>query len=229
MRLSYFKLGNAYFSNFKSRNTANMRSLLFSTLLLFTCTCMRSQKHIFYLHGKIVENQGATAVDKTNGFGAYKYNDILDSLRKNKAVVISEVRQKGCDVRTYALKVKGQIDSLLKIGVKANDITVVGASKGSLIAMYVSSYAKNKEINYVFMAACYADETNAELNFYGNILSIYEKSDGAGTCLSLKNASSGINHYKELELTTGLRHGFLYKPLLEWVNPALKWANGSYE
>jgi hypothetical protein len=144
-------------------------------------------------------------------------------------VVISEVRQKDCAVITYAVKVKRQIDSLLKIGVKANDITVIGASKGSLIAMYVSTYSKNKEINYVFMAACYANEPNTELNFYGNILSIYEKSDGAGTCLSLKNESTGINHYKELELTTGLRHGFLYKPLSEWINPTLKWANGDYK
>ncbi|WP_317896853.1 alpha/beta hydrolase [Aurantibacillus circumpalustris] len=205
-----------------------MKKLLTLTLLLFASTQTFSQNYIFYLHGKIIENQGAEAVDKINSYGAYKYNDILDSLRKNKALVLSEVRAKDTDVKPYALKIKKQIDSLLKKGVEAKRVTVIGASKGALIAMYVSSYAKNKDINYVFMAACYRDETNAELNFYGNILSVYEKSDGAGTCLSLKNASTGINHYKEIEINTGLRHGFLYKPLPEWVNPALKWADGNY-
>lgn len=199
--------------------------VLFFSLGIFCCA---AQNYIFYLHGRIVEIQGAKAVDEVNGYGAYKYNEILDSLRKNKTIVISEVRPKDTDVKLYALKVKVQIDSLLKLGIPPERITVIGASKGSAIAMYTSSLLKNKSVNFVFMAACYPTDNASDLNFYGNILSIYEKSDGAGSCLSLKNKSTGINHYKEIELNTGMRHGFLYKPLNEWIVPAKQWAAGNY-
>jgi hypothetical protein len=38
-----------------------------------------------------------------------------------------------------------------------------------------------------------------------------------------------VPHYKEIELNTGLKHGYIYKPLPEWMNPAIKWAKGNYE
>ena len=38
-----------------------------------------------------------------------------------------------------------------------------------------------------------------------------------------------INHYKEIELNTGLKHGFLYKPLAEWVEPVVRWAEADYQ
>jgi hypothetical protein len=187
-----------------------------------------SQKYMFYLHGKIIENKGPRAVDSVNGYGAYKYYDILDSLKNHGFVVISEARAKNTDVKEYALKIKKQIDSLLKLGKNPKDITVIGASKGASIAMYVSTYLKNTSVNYVFMAACYESgpESDPEINFYGNILSIYEKSDQAGSCVDFKIKSQGISNYKEIAINTGLRHGFLYKPIPEWLNPAIRWANG---
>ena len=187
-----------------------------------------SQNYIFYLHGKIVENQGPEAIDKVNGYGAYRYYDILDSLKKNNTKVISEVRAKDTEVKIYAQKIKRQIDSLLKMGIAPSKITVIGASKGSLIAMYVSSFVKNTSVNYVFMAACDKDETEPDIEFYGNILSIYEKSDVAGSCLAYKPKSPGINHFKEIALSTGLRHGFIYRPINEWTKPARDWASGNY-
>jgi hypothetical protein len=36
-------------------------------------------------------------------------------------------------------------------------------------------------------------------------------------------------HYKEIELNTGLKHGFIFKPLAEWVKPVTEWANGKYD
>lgn len=187
-----------------------------------------SQEYIFYLHGKIVENQGAKAVDETNGYGSYLYDDILDSLKKDGAIVLSEVRPMNTDIKIYAKKIQNEIGSLIKLGVKPESITVIGASKGASIAMYVSSYLKNQNINFVFMAACNNETQNPELNCYGNILSIYELSDFAGTCKELIKASKGINHFKEIQLNTGLRHGFLYKPLAEWINPSLQWSKANY-
>jgi hypothetical protein len=206
-----------------------MKKLIIIQFFYLSFSSCFAQGYIFYLHGKIVENQGPYAVDNVNGFGAYKYYDILDSLRQEKITVLSEIRPKNTDAKEYALKIKKQIDSLLKSGTDPWKITVIGASKGSLIAMYVSSYVKNKSVNYVFMAACYGDESDPGINFYGNILSIYEKSDGAGSCIHFKNKSTGINHYKEIEINTGLKHGFLYRPLPEWINPARRWANNDYK
>lgn len=190
-----------------------------------------AEKYLFYLHGKILEDQGANASNPY--FGIYKYNDILAAFRKEGFAVISEVRKKNTDVEQYADQVTDQINELLKKGIPANDITVVGASKGAVIAMFVSTLLKNKDVNFVFLAACNDGnfESFPEINFYGNILSIYEKSDDIGeSCIRFKNkASTTINHYKEIEINTGLHHGFLFQPLPEWVTPTVKWSNGDYK
>jgi hypothetical protein len=34
----------------------------------------------------------------------------------------------------------------------------------------------------------------------------------------------GINEWKEIELNTGLKHGFLFRPIKEWVDPTIAWA-----
>jgi len=191
------------------------------------------QLYLFYLHGRIVEDQGPEAVDTIHGFGVYRYEDILSAFRKEKFIVISEVRQKNTDVEQYAKKLIGQIDSLLQRGIPAINITVVGASKGAAIAMLTSSMLKNKDVNFVFMAGCNDDNFKRlpQIDFCGNILSIYERTDDIGkSCTPTKNLSQQeIPHYKEIELNTGLKHGFLYKPLPEWVEPVVRWAEGNYQ
>lgn len=211
-----------------------MKRLLHILFILISfVTVSPAQNYLFYLHGRIVEDQGANAVDKVNGFGAYQYNDIIKTLQHEGFVVISECRKPNTDVKAYAAKVVGQIDSLMKKGVKPGAITVVGASKGSMIAMNVSSLVKNEKVNYVFMAGCsdYTLQSFPGLSFCGNILSIYEESDDMGrSCNTVKSKSTlAVPHYKEIELHTGLRHGFLYKPLPEWIKPVAAWGNGKYE
>lgn len=211
-----------------------MRYLLLFMLLSLAPALMRGQqRYIFYLHGKIVEDQGPNAVDTIRGFGAYKYEDILDVFKKEKFTVISEVRAPNTDIRLYAEKVSRQVDSLMRRGVKPDHITVVGASKGAIIAMLVSSIVKDKDLNFVFLAGCNASAGAQfpELQFCGNILSVYEESDEiANSCRGIRSLSQEvISHYKEIMLHTGLRHGFLYRPLKEWVKPALAWAGGHYE
>ena len=191
------------------------------------------QLYLFYLHGRIVEDQGPEAVDTIHGFGVYRYEDILSAFRKENFIVISEVRQKNTDVEQYAKKLIGQIDSLLQRGIPAINITVVGASKGAAIAMLTSSMLKNKDVNFVFMAGCNDDNFKRlpQIDFCGNILSIYERTDDIGkSCTPTKNLSQQeIPHYKEIELNTGLKHGFLFKPLPEWVEPVVRWAKGNYQ
>lgn len=207
----------------------------FFTIVIFLVVVLTSfgQNVVFYLHGKIVENQGANAVDNINGNGAYKYLDIIDSLKKSNFTVISEVRKPNTNVTSYAQLIAHQIDSLLKLHIKPQNITVIGASKGSIIAMYVSSYVKNKEVNYVFIGACDDDTFNtcSDIQYYGNILSIYEKSDSlnGGSCKKFRDRSPTITRYEEIELDTGLKHGFLFRPIKEWLYPAIEWANRNYD
>src|SRR5262249_16171579 len=83
----------------------------------------------------------------------------------------------------YAHKIANQVDSLIKRGVNSNNITIVGASKGAGISMLISSYLKNKSLNFVFMSGCDDEilENFPDIHFYVNILSIYEKSDSEGS------------------------------------------------
>ncbi|MDI1353484.1 MAG: alpha/beta hydrolase [bacterium] len=202
---------------------------LMAGLFLFQPSCF-GQHIVFYLHGRIVEVKGADAVDSINGFGAYQYRAILDTLNAHKFKVISEVRPKTTEVRDYSQKLAKQILDLISAGTNPSHITVIGASKGALIAMLTSGLVKNPAVNYVFMAACSQDNlvSYPEINFYGNILSISEKSDQYHDCSNFTKGVQGVTHYKELELSTGLRHGFFYRPIPEWLVPAMAWANGDY-
>ena len=207
-----------------------MRLVFLGVVFILFGQIAAAQRYVFYLHGKIVEDQGPNA--RNDAFGSYEYENILAAFRNEHFIVISECRKPNTDVKDYAHKVAGQMDSLLKLGVKPGDITVIGASKGALIAMFVSTYVKNPHVNYVFMSSCndYVFSSFADIEFCGNILSIYEKSDpGNGSCDLLKKRSHlTVPYYKDLEINTGLKHGYLYKPIPEWVKPSVKWANGDY-
>jgi len=208
---------------------------LFATVyILLHCSLLSfSQGIIFYLHGKIVEDQGIPAIDTVQGYGTYQYEEILNAFRQKKFTVISEVREKGTNPFDYARKLAQKIDSCIKKGIVPDQITVIGASKGAVIAMICSSYLGNKDVNFVFLAGCNKDllEGSQDIKLQGNILSIYEKSDDIGrSCAAFKKRPSQIiPHYKEIELHTGLKHGFLYQPLPEWLIPAIKWAANDYK
>ena len=45
------------------------------------------------------------------------------------------------------------------------------------------------------------------MNLHGNVLSIYERSDLAGSCRRVRDDATGLGHYKEVEINTGLKHG----------------------
>jgi len=190
-----------------------------------------ARQYLFYLHGKIIEDQGIPAVSPD--FGEYEYWEILEALDGHGFVVISEQRPKNTDGVAYASKVAGQVRGLLEAGVPAQDITVVGASKGAAIAVYVSHFLENQEINFVIMGVCHPevveDFKQDQVFLFGNVLSIYDASDDeyAGSCQDLFAFSEGkgISRYDEVVLDIGTGHGILYQPLDEWILPAVGWAN----
>ncbi len=183
-------------------------------------------RYLFYLHGRIVEDRGVRPVSERHG--VYEYEQIVETFKGAGFVVISEARAKGTDVRQYGAKVVAQIDALIRAGVPPRHITVVGASKGSMIAMHASSLLKQErgEINFVLIAGCGAQTLNdTGLNLNGRVLSIYDASDeGAATCEKLFARSAGLKQSDEVKLNLKLGHGFIYRPLKEWVEPAVAWA-----
>jgi hypothetical protein len=188
-------------------------------------------QYLFYLHGKIIEDQGLPAVSPD--YGEYEYAAILQRLSNQGFRVISEQRPKDTDGWEYAQRVTEQVSELLDAGVPPENITIVGASKGAGIAIFVSNQVKNEQVNYVPMAIC-APDTVAELIqeqvvLYGNVLSIYDSVDEyAGSCAELFEYSQGkgLGRHEEIVLQVGSGHGVLYQPLDEWVMPVVEWAGG---
>ena len=188
-----------------------------------------AKRYLFYLHGKIIEDQGIPAISPD--YGEYEYEAILKKLSSYGFVVISEQRPKDTDGVAYAKRITEQVRALLDAKVPAKYITVVGASKGAGIVIYVSHFLENKEINYVIMAICHPDTVTAfkkeQISLYGNVLSIYDSTDTlAGSCKDLFAFSEGkgLSSYDEVVLQIGTGHGILFKPLDEWVKPVFQWA-----
>ncbi|MEY2564879.1 MAG: hypothetical protein QOH88_3072 [Verrucomicrobiota bacterium] len=183
-----------------------------------------SARYLIYLHGRIIEEKGLRPTDPK--YGVYEYEAILAALEKKGFTVISEARAKDTDVKKYAAKVVEQITTLLKAGVAPDHITIVGASKGAVIAMLVSTLLANSKVNFVIMANCNDwVEKNFAIDLHGNVLSIYDKADEFGhTCQPFFDKASGLGRHKEVELQIGTGHAILYQPLKEWVDLVDDWA-----
>lgn len=182
-----------------------------------------SLRYVVYLHGRIVEEQGPKAVSPE--FGPYELDAIHRALARPGIVVIGEVRPKDSDPEASARKVAGEIRKLLTAGVPGDHVTVVGASKGALITMLVSTALPDPEIRYVLMGNCNAwVPRNFKVDLHGEILSIFDASDEVGqSCGPLFEQSRRLGRRHEIKLETGLKHGFLYRALPGWVEPAISW------
>ncbi|MRX40701.1 DUF2974 domain-containing protein [Flavobacterium sp. LC2016-23] len=196
-----------------------------------TTTKNTEQAYIFFLHNKFIEEHDLS--EAHSEYGRAEYNEILNSFKADNFIVFSEKRKKNTNAAEYAEKVVKQIHKLLKKGIKPNKITIIGTSKGGYIAQYVSTYLANPDVNFVFIG-CFRDidiQEIPDINFCGNILTIYEKSDVLGVSAVKRKETSKlkVNHFREIELNTNLKHGFLYKALEEWIVPCKKWANGNYD
>jgi len=189
-----------------------------------------STKHyLFYLHGKIIEDQGMPALSPD--YGEYEYQAILEKLSSYGFIVISEQRAKNTDSMEYAKRISEQVTNLLNSGVPENNITIVGASKGAGIAIFISHLLENKGLNFVIMAICdpatVEELKQNEISLYGNVLSIYDSTDElAGSCQELFSFSEGkgISKHNEIVLNVGTGHGILFKPLDAWIMPVIQWA-----
>jgi len=208
----------------------NSKICLFKRLILFlfflgTISCNskpENKTHIFYLHGRIVQEQGSNAISEK--FGKYEYTKIIDSLKIIGDEIHAEIRKSNTKFDEFCIYTSNQIDSLVNNGVNPGDILVVGASMGGVMAMKISTINRHP-INYVFLGSNNKSiEEDYSFNLHGRILGIYEKSDS----ISNKDYQYWIDkcekvvEFEQLQINTELGHGFLYSPLTEWITPLKK-------
>lgn len=219
-----------YVSNLTKLLIKGLFFSVFIVILIASCE-QEDERFIFFLHNRFLEEHDLNELHPE--FGRTEYNEIVTEFEKSGIKVISEIRNGNVNAREYAVGVVSQIDSLLKKGIKPEKITVIGTSKGGYIAQYVSTIADNSNLNFVFVASFRNSDVEdiPEINYCGNILTIYDKSDpfGVSAMERKKTSTCKIKHFKEIELNTGMGHGFLFKPLKEWIEPTIEWANGNYD
>ena len=209
------------------KTNLKIATLLVLTTILLSWNSKHSEinktKHIFYIHGRIIEIQGKNAVSEE--FGKYEFDNIIKAIKVKNSIVHAEIRNTNVDVKEYAHYVSKQIDSLIKTGVQPIDITVIGASKGAIIASTISHINTNS-INYVLLAGNNDyQEANNDWEFHGQVLGIYDAPDKiAGKNYDhWKKSKNHTTKFEQLELKTNLGHGFLYKPLKDWTESTKKW------
>jgi len=181
--------------------------------------------YVFYLHGMIVQQQGANAVSEQ--YGPYEYNKIVKALAELNDHVISEVRKKDAQIEGYGQLLADQAKDLINAGVPPENISIVGASLGAYMAVEAAIKLKNQNVKIALLGMCsdygldYFAKRNEEL--CGNFLSIYETSDGPGSCAPLLDDNTCKAGFREISLNMGNGHGFLYKPYPEWMRPLQQW------
>jgi hypothetical protein len=201
-------------------------AVLFAVLVQQSCSQYQAPKFVFYFHGGVVTELGDNAINQSMPeWGPYEYSNILDSLRKRGFRVFSEIRKKNVDDSIYVNKLKTQVDSLLANGVEPSSILLLGASAGSYHVLMASSKIKNDQLKVVIMGGCWPDtyKEYSSIKLYGNFLSVLEKSDPHKTCEAIFNRRNEISGFKEIELDTGLSHGFIYKGYADWLDPVENW------
>lgn len=203
-------------------------ALVLLPLLALLAAASRRQpapRYLIYLHAKIVETQGRLPTD--SAYGPYAYDAILDSLRGAGFTVLSEQRGPNANSDSAAGRVVGQVDSLLRLGARPDEISVVGFSKGGWIAILASTRLQRPGISYVLMGACGPWAFGPELHVSGRVLSLYETSDSLGvSCAPLFAHRSPGAITKEVALSLGLGHGTFFQPRAAWLEPTIAWARG---
>ncbi len=200
--------------------------VLLLALLAATACGPSAPRYMIYLHGRIVEDGGRLPTDST--FGVYQYDAILDSLRQGGFVVLSDQRPPKANSDSAATRVAAQVDSLLRLGVPPEQISVVGFSKGGWIAVLASARLQNHAVSFVFMGAC-GPWTNdsPDLHVAGRLLSLYEQSDSLGvSCAPMLDRRTPGSAAREIALDLGLGHGTFFQPRSAWLQPVIAWAEG---
>jgi len=182
-----------------------------------------NEKYVFYSHGFIVEGTNPTPTNER--WGVYAFPAIKKSLSDSEYNLIAYHRAKGTDPFKHAQTLAKDVRSLINNGVEANHITIMGFSRGAFITSLTSHYLAETPVNTVILAGCGRIVSNqySDIKMNGAFLSVYETTDGAGTCKKLQDRSVNLKSFDEISISTGKEHGAFYRPIPEWVIPVKRW------
>ena len=181
-----------------------------------------NEKYVFYSHGLIVEGSNPTPTNPR--WGLYDFPKVKAALASDKYNLIAYHRAKNTKPRAFARKLAADVNLLIKHGVKPKNISLVGFSRGGAITILTSSYIQSSDINIILLATCNTFmKGHVEFIVIGNFHSIYETSDGNGSCQFLMEQSEQVNTMEEISISTGEEHGAFYRPMAEWVVPVKDW------
>ena len=183
------------------------------------------EKYVFYSHGFIVEGTNPRPVNQR--WGTYEFPAVKRALADPGYNLIAYHRPAKTDPVLFAEKMAGDIRTLLSQGVNAEDIYLVGFSRGGAISILTSNVLKQEKVNLVILAGCSKYmKKNPQYRIYGKVYSIYETSDGVGSCQFVIDRSPGAQAFEEIAISTGKEHGAFYRPIPQWLVPVKKWLNG---
>jgi pimeloyl-ACP methyl ester carboxylesterase len=188
-------------------------------------------RHLIYLHGRIVQDQ-QSARPRHPVWGYYELEKILGTFRERGFVVTGAIRPKGASVSESADRVVDEVRGLVASGVPRNRITVMGGSMGAAIALLASARLQEPRLDFCVLGACLSQSVPLLAAEHGKkpagrFLSFRETSDETSEpCPAWSDDPAGRATLvvREIVLSTGQSHGFLYRPLPEWVEPFLEWA-----
>ena len=180
------------------------------------------ERYVIYSHGMIVEGDDPKPISPQ--YGQYDFPAIKQALFDAGGFnLIAYQRPKSSD-DSYADTLKSWVRRLLDAGVSPSRITLVGFSRGAQLTALASSGVAAEGINTALLAICEDGDVShvPELVLGGNLLSIYETSDGLGSCQKL-SARSHLKSFKEVAISTGKKHGAFFQPLPQWTGPLRAW------
>jgi hypothetical protein len=181
-----------------------------------------NEKYVFYSHGHTIEGNITTPIHKR--WGVYDFPKIKKALADDEYHLIAYHRLLNTDPIQYAKKLANDVRALIFAGVKPNNITLLGFSRGGGMSIRASNELKLEQVNLIILAACTGPiKRNREIKIYGNVFSIYETSDRVGTCQFLKDRSKQVTSFSEMVIHTGKGHGAFFTPKTEWIEPVKVW------
>ena len=203
--------------------TSSMAGTIYTS---FPDTVNADEKYVFYSHGLIVE--GENLMPEHQRWGVYDFIAVRKALSDPEYNLISYHRPKKTVADEFAEKLATDVRKLLAHGVKAENITLLGFSRGGKITLLASAKLRMDKINTILLAVCGGFlKEHKEYQAFGNVSSIYETSDFAGSCQFLTERNKAVQSFREISITTGKEHGAFYNPLSEWFIPVKKWLKGN--
>lgn len=212
-----------------------MRATAASALLVVASLTAAAEeagpRHLIYLHGRIVQDQ-QSARPKHPEWGYYELEQILATLRARGFVVTGEIRPKDATLDVAAERLAEQVRGLRASGVPLERITILGGSMGGAIALRTALRLQEPRLRVAVLGACLSLTVPGLVEEYGlapagRMLTVRDTSDETSEpCPAWKDdpARYPMLRAQEVVIATGQSHGFLYRPLPEWVEPFAGWA-----